>query len=115
MIGFVLLPISPAELGKTTNTTFTTSYNASRGQNDATRQTSLLQGKQQDTTASRGHKTVPTLLPFSKQPYFSPLYWAGKGQRKQKNAGENRKTNQKFGSTEQSAYLCTRFSPTNVK
>ena len=28
VIGFVLLPISPAELGKTTNTTFTTSNNA---------------------------------------------------------------------------------------
>ena len=28
MIGFVLLPIRPAELGKTTNTSFTTSYNA---------------------------------------------------------------------------------------
>ena len=27
MIGFVLLPIRPAELGKTTNTTFTTSNN----------------------------------------------------------------------------------------
>ena len=27
VIGFVLLPISPAELGKTTNTTFTTSNN----------------------------------------------------------------------------------------
>ena len=27
VIGFVLLPIRPAELGKTTNTTFTTSNN----------------------------------------------------------------------------------------
>ena len=27
VIGFVLLPIRPAELGKTTNTIFTTSYN----------------------------------------------------------------------------------------
>ena len=27
VIGFVLLPISPSELGKTTNTTFTTSNN----------------------------------------------------------------------------------------
>ena len=52
---------------------------------------------------------------FSKQLCFSPLSWTVKGQEEQKNAGENRKINQKFGSTEQSTYLCTRFSPTNVK
>lgn len=74
----------------------------------------LLKGEQQITT-QQDRKAAPTLLPFSKQPCFSSLYWAGKGQRKQKNAGENRKNNQKFGSTEQSTYLCTRFSPTNVK
>ena len=74
----------------------------------------LLKGKQQITT-QQDRKAVPTLLPFSKQPYFSPLYWAGKGQEGQKSAGRNRKNNQKFGSTEQSTYLCTRFSPTNVK
>lgn len=33
----------------------------------------LLKGKQQITT-QEDHKTVPTLLPFSKQPCFSSLY-----------------------------------------
>lgn len=74
----------------------------------------LLKGKQQITT-QQDRKAAPTLLSFSKQPCFSPLSWTEKGQGKQKNAGENRKNNQKFGSTEQSTYLCTRFSPTNVK
>ena len=48
VIGFVLLPIRPAELGKTTNTTFTTSNNASRGHRlfEAHADQGLLQGKQ---------------------------------------------------------------------
>ena len=46
MIGFVLLPIRPAELGKTTNTTFTTSNNLRA----VARIALLLQGKQQNTT-----------------------------------------------------------------
>ena len=46
VIGFVLLPISPAELGKTTNTTFTTSNNLRA----VARIALLLQGKQQNTT-----------------------------------------------------------------
>ena len=45
VIGFVLLPIRPAELGKTTNTTFTTCNNLR-----ASRVAILLQGKQQNTT-----------------------------------------------------------------
>ena len=45
MIGFVLLPIRPAELGKTTNTTFTTSNNLRA----VARIALLLQGKQQNT------------------------------------------------------------------
>ena len=44
VIGFVLLPIRPAELGKTTNTTFTTSNNTRFACI-----TILLQGKQQNT------------------------------------------------------------------
>lgn len=74
----------------------------------------LLKGKQQITT-QQDSKAAPTLLSFSKQPCFSPLSWTEKGQEGQKSAGRNRKTNQKFGSTEQYTYLCTRFSPTNVK
>ena len=46
VIGFVLLPIRPAELGKTTNTTFTTSNNLRA----VARIALLLQGKQQNTT-----------------------------------------------------------------
>ena len=46
VIGFVLLPIRPAELGKTTNTTFTTSNNLRA----VARIAILLQGKQQNTT-----------------------------------------------------------------
>ncbi len=46
VIEFVLLPISPAELGKTTNTTFTTSNNLRA----VARIAILLQGKQHDTT-----------------------------------------------------------------
>ena len=51
MIGFVLLPIRPAELGKTTNTTFTTSNNLRA----VARIALLLQGKQQNTTLSTSH------------------------------------------------------------
>ena len=46
VIGFVLLPIRPAELGKTTNITFTTSNNLRA----VARIALLLQGKQQNTT-----------------------------------------------------------------
>ena len=45
VIGFVLLPIRPVELGKTTNTTFTTCNNL-----HASCVAILLQGKQQNTT-----------------------------------------------------------------
>ena len=51
VIGFVLLPIRPAELGKTTNTTFTTSNNLRA----VARIALLLQGKQQNTTLRHGH------------------------------------------------------------
>ena len=50
VIGFVLLPIRPAELGKTTNTPFTTCNNL-----HASRVAILLQGKQQNTTLSISH------------------------------------------------------------
>ena len=51
----MLLPIRPAELGKTTNTTFTTSYNLLCV-------AILLQGKQQNTTFLVNHELKQSLL-----------------------------------------------------
>lgn len=50
----------------------------------------LLKGEQQITT-QQDRKAAPTLLPFSKHPCFSPLYWTEKGQEGQKSAGRKQK------------------------
>lgn len=52
---------------------------------------------------------------FLNNPASHPFLGLKRGKGNRKTQEKTEKNNQKFGSTEQSTYLCTRFSPTNVK